>query len=88
MEDLCENYPLRARHVIRAMLEDETIQGALIHENSAHWTALVKQNRRLWHVDSCAENPRLLDEATFSALIQQHPASVLCLEHIPQTHAH
>ena len=70
------------------MLDNEDIQGALINENRAHWTALVKQNGRLWHVDSCADSPTLLTEATFSALIKQHPASVFCLEHILLTHAH
>ena len=72
---------LRDRPVASAdytfMLNTESIRGAVINEHGLHWSAIVKHNGHLWHVDSRWVPPRVLTAATFAALIRSYTNRVL-----------
>ena len=66
------------------MLENENIMGALINQDQAHWTAIVKHNGRLWHADSCTpdEEATLLSEDDFRTLLRRYTACVFYVERL------
>ena len=64
----------------RFMLTTAAIRGAIINEHGAHWSAIVKHNEYLWHVDSRSPHPILLAAAGFADLIDKHPGRVIYVQ--------
>ena len=56
------------------ILAAASVLGAIVNENGLHWSAIVKHDRALWHVDSCSR-PVLLLPRTFAALLLRYPAT-------------
>ena len=56
------------------LLGSPSILGALVDQGNTHWTAIIKHDNALWHVDS-TRAPVLLMHRTFAAFILRHPAS-------------
>ena len=52
--------------------QHEQIYGAVVNENNAHWSAIVKHAGHLWHVDS-GSRPIILDYLRFCTLLQRFP---------------
>ena len=64
----------------RFMLTTAAIRGAIINEHGAHWSAIVKHNDYLWHVDSRSPHLILLAAAGFADLIDKHPGRVIYVQ--------
>lgn len=54
----------------------EDVLGALVNENNAHWTAIVKHLLSLWYVDSI-NGAKKLNKQSFIKLLEQHPNTFL-----------
>ena len=66
------------------MLENANILRALINQDQAHWTAIVKHNGRLWNADSCTpdEKATQLSVDGFITLLRRHAACVFYVEQL------
>ena len=62
------------------MLTTATIRAAVINEHQAHWSAIVKHNGELWHVDSRPSHPTVLTAASFHDLIRKYPGMVFYIQ--------
>ena len=57
-----------------ALMSDPLAIGALVNENNAHWSALVRHAGLLWHVDS-KFSPKLMDRDAFKQCLQTFPST-------------
>ena len=73
-----EPHPLRMRLAPLActsyenVLNQENVVGAVVNQDNVHWSAIVKHQASLWHVDSTSW-PQLLHEAGYTALLLRYP---------------
>ena len=57
-----------------ALMSDPLAIGALVNENNAHWSALVRHAGLLWHVDR-KFSPKLMDRDAFKQCQQTFPST-------------
>jgi hypothetical protein len=65
---------------VGALRENPSISGALVNQNDAHWTAVVKHNGFLWYVDSLKQ-PAIMEDMDYAAMLQRWPTSYLLVSH-------